>query len=75
VNPYQLDYLQVIQAVEQLSIAEQDDLISRILLNRAKNRSLTLDEKLQLFDAIKTHNEINVAPSPRREDWYGDDGR
>jgi len=70
-----IDYGQVIQVVEQLSEEEQDDLISRILVRRAEHRPLTIQEKLRLFDAAKIRNEIREMPSPRREDWYDDEGR
>ena len=70
-----IDYEQVIQLVEQLSQAEQDDLISKLLLRRAEQRPLTVEEKLRLFDLAKIHAEVKQTPSPRREDWYDDDGR
>ena len=70
-----INYIQVIQLVEQLSEAEQNDLIQQILLRRADSRPLTVEEKIRLFDAAKLHAEVNETPSVRREDWYDDDGR
>lgn len=70
-----IDYQQVMHLVEQLSASEQDELISKILLRRAQQRPLTIEEKLYLWDASKIHSEVNETPSARREDWYDDDGR
>jgi hypothetical protein len=70
-----IEYDQLVELVEQLSEIQQQDLIVRILSQRAQQRPLTADEKIQLLDAAKLHNPMNETPSIRREDWYGDDGR
>lgn len=70
-----IDYDQIVELVEQLSEEQQRDLIARLLTHRARQHPLTAEEKIQLLDAAKLHNPINAAPSVRREDWYGEDGR
>jgi hypothetical protein len=70
-----LDYEQVVALVEQLSETQQNELIARVLMERARHRPLSAEEKIQLLDAAKIHRPVNETPSPRREDWYGDDGR
>ncbi|MCL4247407.1 MAG: hypothetical protein KJ065_04575 [Anaerolineae bacterium] len=70
-----IDYEQLVELVEQLSDEQQQALIARLLTQRARQRPLTVDEKIRLLDAAKLHNPVNEQPSPRREDWYGDDGR
>ena len=71
----EIDYTQLMRLVEQLPEAEQKKLIVHILTYRAQQRSLTVEEKIQLLEAAYLHNPIHESPSPRREDWYGDDGR
>jgi len=70
-----VDYEQVVSLVEQLSEEQQSDLIVRVLTQRARQRPLTIEEKIQLLDAAKLDNPVHEAPSVRREDWYDDDGR
>ena len=70
-----LDYDQIVQLVEQLTEEQQKDLISRLLMKRATERPLTVEEKIQLLNAAQISKPVNEQPSDRREDWYGDDGR
>ncbi len=70
-----IDYSEVVQLVEQLSEEQQKDLIAQILTQRARQRPLTAEEKIQLLDAAKLHNPVNQTPSVRRSDWYDDNGR
>lgn len=70
-----VDYEQVVELVEQLSEEQQKALIARLLRQRAQQRPLTAEEKIQLFDAAKVSNLVNQTPSVRRQDWYDDDGR
>ena len=70
-----VDYEQIVGLVKQLSEEEQTKLIKDILNERAKQRPLTVEEKIQLFDSIKIYTQVLEEPSIRREDWYGDDGR
>ena len=64
-----IDYEKLVELVEQLSEAEQKDLIVRLLTQRAHRRSLTIEERIQLLDAAKLNNPINEEPSIRREHW------
>lgn len=73
--PAHVDYEQIAVLAEQLSPEQQNALIGRLLLHQARQRSLTVEEKIQLLDATKHHHPVRHEPSPRREDWYGDDGR
>lgn len=70
-----IQYEQLAELVEQLSEEQQKDLIKRILTRQARQRPLTIDEKLKLLDAAKLDVAIREEPSIRRVDWYGDDGR
>jgi hypothetical protein len=70
-----IHYEQLLELVEQLSAEEQNDLIRRLLQRQSRQRPLTIEEKLQLLDAVKLDVAINEEPSIRRENWYGDDGR
>jgi hypothetical protein len=70
-----VNYEQIIELVDQLSEEQQKALIVRLLTDHAAQRPLTAEEKIQLLDAAKLSNPMRQNPSPRREDWYGDDGR
>jgi len=70
-----IDYSEVVHLVEQLSEEQQKDLITQILTQRARQRPLTAEEKIQLLDAAKLHNPVNEAPSISRADWYDEKGR
>jgi predicted DNA-binding ribbon-helix-helix protein len=41
----------------------------------AQERELTFEEWEILFDSLKDNRPVLQDFSPRREDWYGDDGR
>mgnify|MGYP006277663417 CR=1 FL=1 len=70
-----INYEQLLELVEQLTEDQQQDLMNRLLARHAEGRILTTEEKLTLLDAAKMNIPINEAPSVRRSDWYGDDGR
>ncbi len=70
-----IKYEQLITLVEQLSPEQQKDLMKRLLIQQSEQRSLTIEEKLKLLDAVKLDVAINEEPSIRRVDWYDDDGR
>ena len=70
-----IQYEQLAELVEQLSEEQQKDLIKRMLTRQARQRPLTVEEKLKLLDAAKLDVAIREEPSIRRVDWYGDDGR
>ena len=70
-----IPYETLIDLVKQLPEEQQQDLLTRLLTQRARQRALTVEEKIQLLDAAKLHNPVHEEPSVRRVDWYGDDGR
>ncbi len=70
-----IEYDQLVELVEQLSDEQQKQLIARLLTKHAQQKPLTAEEKIQLFEAAQIRRQVNETPSPRREDWYGDDGR
>jgi hypothetical protein len=61
-----------VKIVEHLSPDEETALID-YLLERARQRQLSVQEKMTLLRAVQTDTPINEEPSIRREDWY--DGR
>lgn len=70
-----IEYDQLAELVDQLPEDQRHRLVARLLGRTATERPLTAEEKIQLFEAAQLSNEVNETPSPRREDWYGDDGR
>ena len=69
-----IEYEQLVTLVEQLPAEKQTDLLQR-LLTHTQRRVLTNEEKKALYHASILHVPVNIEPSVRREDWYGDDGR
>jgi hypothetical protein len=69
-----LSYETLLDLIEQLPADQKRDLLMR-LLEDAKNRSLSKEEKLALYHTSIISLPIKEEPSIRREDWYGDDGR
>jgi len=74
-----VDYEQVVQLAEQLTVEQQQQLISRLLVQKSQQQRLSAEEKMQILRAARVHaeTEINkqIDMSDRREDWYGEDGR
>lgn len=70
-----ITFQEIVALVDQLSDDQQNELVKQILLRQAKQRPLTIEEKIKLLDAVKISAEVNEEPSVRRVDWYGDDGR
>lgn len=68
-----IHYEQLVELVEQLSEAQKNDLIKRLLTQQSQQRPLTVEEKIKLLDAVKLDVGINQEPSIRRVDWYDDD--
>jgi hypothetical protein len=68
-------YEQLVELVEQLTEAQQKDLLVRLLTRQPQPPLLTIEEKLTLLDAVGLNVAINETPSIRRADWYNDDGR
>lgn len=69
-----ISYETLVELVEQLPLERQHDLLRR-LLDKADNRQLTKEEKKALYHASILSVPVLDAPSVRRQDWYGDDGR
>lgn len=70
----QVTFEEVVKLAEQLTPVEQQALIAH-LQEIAKQRELTFAEWKALFDSMKDDTPIIADVSPRRVDWYGDDGR
>lgn len=70
-----IEYEQVVELVKQLSNEQQNDLIIRLLSHQAKQRNLSVVERLRLLDLSVVNIEVVENPSVNRTDWYGDDGR
>ena len=62
------------ELVDQLTQEEKDRLATH-LLEVAQERPLTKEERIALFRASILNTPVANTPSPRREDWYDDDGR
>ena len=62
------------ELIEQLPVEQQQDLVRRIQ-QRAQSRRLSAGEKMRRLRAAQIDSAVNQEPSPRREDWYDDDGR
>jgi hypothetical protein len=69
-----LSYETLLDLIEQLPVDQKRDLLMR-LLEDARNRVLSKEEKQALYHASILSIPIKEEPSIRREDWYGDDGR
>ncbi|MBI1255888.1 MAG: hypothetical protein GC204_00310 [Chloroflexi bacterium] len=70
----QITYEAVVKLAEQLSPEAQKALIEH-LQEIAKQRDLSFEEWKALIDSTIDHTPIVSDISPRREDWYDDDGR
>lgn len=71
----QLDFEQVVDLVEQLPEYQRKQLITRLLPEPIVQSKLSLEEKLRRLDEAILDNPVLENPSPRREDWYDDEGR
>lgn len=69
-----LSFETISELVDQLP-PEQQEILMRRLLERAKNRQLSSEERKALYHASILNVPFNEEPSPRREDWYDDEGR
>lgn len=65
----QATYTEVVKLAEQLSLSEQQALITH-LLELAKHRELSSDERKRLFESIIVDIPPGEAFSLNREDWY-----
>ena len=70
-----IEFDKLIELVDQLPIDQQRNLMHH-LAQKAENRILTSQEKVELLNA--TVHDLGLIPagfSFSREDWYSDDGR
>ena len=70
----------ILEYIKQLSTEQQQQLLNHLQQRTAGQRgsapkSLTVEEKKQVLRSLKIDAEVLHAPSPRREDWYSDNGR
>jgi len=65
---------EIVELVDQLSPQEQTQLATH-LLELVRQRQLTKEERKALLRASILSVPVANTPSPRREDWYGDEGR
>ncbi len=66
-------YRKMSKNVKKLSSHQRSDLIANLLVQVARQRELTKEEKIQLLHTIPDHRPIDNPISMRRADWYGDD--
>ncbi len=59
--------------VRKMTSHQKKDLIAHLLVQVAKQRELSRDEKIRLLKTIPDHRPIDNPISMRRADWYGDD--
>ena len=69
-----ISYDAVVKLADQLTPTEQRALVEH-LQKVAKQRELSFEEWKALFDSIKDDTPVLKDVSPRRDDWYDDDGR
>jgi hypothetical protein len=69
-----IPYETLVTLIDQLPAQQQQDLLVH-LLDKAKTRQLSKEEKRALFHASILDIPVNEEPSIRREDWYDDDAR
>jgi hypothetical protein len=70
-----LEYETLIELVDQLSEAQQQDLLQR-LQEKVNHRELSREDKRALLNAMAIDlGEVSPDYSDRRADWYGDDSR
>lgn len=61
------------KSVRNFTKCPKSDLIAHLLVQVAKQRALTTNEKIKLLHTIPDHRPIDNPISLRRADWYGDD--
>jgi len=70
----QIPFETLVEIVEELPVEQQQLLLTRIQ-GHIKRKNLTAEEKMRLLRSIQIDAKVIQEPSPRREDWYDDDGR
>jgi len=70
----QVSYEQMIHLVDQLTHDEQQALL-QYLQHKAQSKTLSFEEWQTLLQSTIIRRPIVGDISPRREDWYDDEGR
>jgi hypothetical protein len=63
----------LVELVKQLPLQQQQMLLQQIQGQAAE--SLSVEAKIELLRAAQIDVSVNQEPSPRRQDWYSDEGR
>jgi hypothetical protein len=69
-----IPYETLVELITQLPEDQRQDLLHK-LIQMSPQPKLTAAEKMALLRSIQIDRAVNEEPSPRRQDWYGDDGR
>lgn len=69
-----VSYDQVLELAKRLT-SEEKKALAEQLLKTSEDRELTIEERKALLEASILSIPFLEEPSPRREDWYDDDGR
>ena len=69
-----MTYEDVLKLAEQLTLEEQQTLLDQ-LQQRVEDKKRAKEEWKRRFEAVILRAPVLQEPSPRREDWYDDDGR
>lgn len=69
-----IPFEKIVELVDHLTPQEQTELTTH-LLAAARNRQLSVQEKMKLLRAAQIDVDVIEEPSIRREDWYSADGR
>lgn len=64
----------IVELVDQLSFEQQQVLLQHLQTIHPMNGG-GVGEKMARLRAVQVDIKVKQEPSPRREDWYDDDGR
>ena len=64
----------LVELVEQLPVQQKQDLLRRVQ-QQTQHDGKTVEEKMGILRAAQVDVAVKQEPSPRREDWYDDEGR
>ena len=64
----------IVEMIDQLTPQQQAALVT-YLLEAGSHRQLSIAERKALLEASILNAPVAHVPSPRREDWYDDEGR
>ena len=69
-----ITFEELVKLVDRLPPQQQTQLTAH-LLDLARKRQLSVQEKMNLLRTAQIDIEVIEEPSVRRADWYSDDGR